>query len=65
MKRAIGFTSLLLLLVALAVAGVCPLSVHCPIHDGYIATFKSTKMIDGVFGVYRCPRKHDVTVRCK
>jgi hypothetical protein len=65
MKRAIGFTCLLLL-IAVAVAMACPGTVRCPIHDGYVAIFKSTKMIDGVFvGVYRCPRKHDVTVRCK
>jgi len=64
MRKAIRVTFGLLLL-ALAVAFACPGNVSCPIHDGMIAYFTGTRVIDGVLvGVYHCPRGHDVVARC-
>jgi hypothetical protein len=73
MKRVI-WLSLVVLLVALTAAalGVCPGSMKCPLHDGWIANYTSMRMMDGVFvGVYHCPYAsadspsgHEFIVRC-
>ena len=71
MKRAIGITGLLLS-VALAVALACQGTMDCPLHDGWVATYRGTRMVDGVLvGVYHCPftsvdhpRGHDFIAKC-
>lgn len=53
-------------------APACPMSVECPIHRGYVASYTGSRTVDGVFvGVYQCPfvsedheRGHDVVRRC-
>ena len=64
MKRAIG-VALLLLLLALVAGAICPLSINCPIHDGWVASYTGSRIVDGVLvGVYHCPRGHNFIERC-
>jgi hypothetical protein len=67
MKRVFGLAFLLLLL-ALVAAAICPMSMNCAIHDGWVANYTGTRMVDGVLvGVYHCPYGpggHNFIVRC-
>jgi hypothetical protein len=71
MKRAM-WLSLLALVAALTALAICPGTMKCPLHDGWIANYTGTRMVDGVLvGVYHCPfastdspRGHEFIVKC-